>query len=67
MSAAALRARAAAQALKCVEFCRLLGGGDWDAGLQQLLREELAAATVQLQPRHGDDCARQHQGPGAGP
>eukprot|EP00966_Prymnesium_polylepis_P160465 3710010-Prymnesium_polylepis.1 len=37
--ASAPRARAAAEALTRFELCRLLGGGDWRAGLRLLLRE----------------------------
>eukprot|EP00966_Prymnesium_polylepis_P166735 3854132-Prymnesium_polylepis.1 len=64
--AAAPRARAAAEALARFELCRLLGGGDWRAGLRLLLCEELAAARAEAQRQlggHGEAHEDQQQGP----
>eukprot|EP00966_Prymnesium_polylepis_P298128 6889033-Prymnesium_polylepis.1 len=67
--AAAPRARAAAEALARLEFCRLLGSGNWRAGLRLLLREELAVARAEAPRRpggHGEAREDQHQGPEGG-
>ena len=44
---------AALESASSFEFCRLLGGGDWRAGLRLLLREELAAARPEEQRQLG--------------
>ena len=61
-AASSCRLATTAAALERFEFCRLLGGGDWRAGLRLLLREELAAATAQQQPQLAGKGARQPRG-----